>query len=273
MVSHAGLRGASADSLAALVADLRSASGTLADAATTGEELFGVATVLRSEPALRRAATDSSVEADAKAALAESVFGKALGQGSLAVVIDAVRRRWTASWDLANALEHVAVVALVRSVGKAGDQISDELFAVTRLLEENPELRSALSDSSRTAEDRSALLTGLLDGQVLPATARLVEQAVASGSGSVERVLGDYQQIAASAQDEMLAVVRTAQELDKKDLERLSIALGKQYATTVHLHVVVDPDLVGGLRIEIGDDRIDGTISSRIDDARRRLVG
>jgi F-type H+-transporting ATPase subunit delta len=67
--------------------------------------------------------------------------------------------------------------------------------------------------------------------------------------------------------------VRTAQELGAQDLGRLATALGKQYGSTVHLHVVVDPELVGGLRIEIGDDRIDGTISSRIDDARRRLVG
>ena len=68
-------------------------------------------------------------------------------------------------------------------------------------------------------------------------------------------------------------MVRTARELGDAELRRLSKALGKQYDTTVHLHVVVDPDLVGGLRIEIGDDQIDGTISSRIDDARRRLVG
>jgi F-type H+-transporting ATPase subunit delta len=273
MVGPTGLRGASADALAELERAVRSSSGTLADAADTGEELFGVAAVLRSEPALRRAATDSSVEGEAKSGLASAVFGSTLTSGALDVVVDAFGRRWTRSWDLPDALERLAVIATVRSGGKDGGRISDELFAVTQLLEENPELRSALSDSSRTTDDRNALLAGLLDGQVLPASSTLLRQAVASRNGSVERVLGDYQRIAASAQDEMVAVVRTAQELDPKDLDRLATALGKQYATTVHLHVVVDPDLVGGLRIEIGDDRIDGTISGRIDDARRRLVG
>jgi F-type H+-transporting ATPase subunit delta len=117
------------------------------------------------------------------------------------------------------------------------------------------------------------LLTNLLGERVLPATLTLVEQAVASGTGNVEKVLHRYERVAAAAQDEILAVVRTARELGDTELRRLSTALGQQYATTVHLHVVVDPDLVGGLRIEIGDDRIDGAISSRIDDARRRLVG
>ena len=266
------LRGASADAFGELEQTLRS-SGTQADAATTGEELFGVVAVLRSEPALRRVATDSSVEGEAKADLARTIFGKSLSTHALDLVVEAVQLRWTASWDLADALERLAVIALVRSVGKDGNRVSDELFAVVRLLETNPELRSALSDASRTTQDRSALLTGLLGDQVLPATATLVDKAVAGGKGNVEKVLADYQQVASRAQDEVLAVVRTARELSDGELGRLSKALGKQYATTVHLHVVLDPDLVGGLRIEIGDDRIDGTISSRIDDARRRLVG
>lgn len=266
------LRGPSADAFGELERKLRS-SGTQADAATAGEELFGVAAVLRSEPALRRVATDSAVASEAKADLVRNIFGSSLGTHALDLLVDAVHRRWTVSWDLADALEDLGVIALVRSVGKKGNRVNDELFAVVRLLETNPELRSALADTSRTAQDRSALLVGLLGSQVLPATATLVEQAITSGKGNIEKVLGDYQRVAATAQDEVLAVVRTARELGDDELGRLSTALGKQYDTTVHLHVVVEADLVGGLRIEIGDDQIDGTISSRIDDARRHLVG
>lgn len=266
------LRGPSADAFGELEKKLRK-SRTQADAATAGEQLFGVVAVLRSEPALRRVATDSSVEGEAKADLVRNIFGSTLGTLALDLLVDAVQRRWTVSWDLADALEHLAVIALVRSVGKDGNRINDELFAVVRLLENYPELRSALSDASRTTQDRSALLTGLLGSQVLPATSTLVEQAVTSGKGNIEKVLSDYQSVAAGAQNEVLAVVRTARELGDDELGRLSKALGKQYDTTVHLHVVVEADLVGGLRIEIGDDQIDGTISGRIDDARRHLVG
>jgi F-type H+-transporting ATPase subunit delta len=49
--------------------------------------------------------------------------------------------------------------------------------------------------------------------------------------------------------------------------------LARQYDRPVHLNVVVDPDVIGGIRVEIGDDVIDGTVVSRLDDARRRLAG
>jgi F-type H+-transporting ATPase subunit delta len=71
----------------------------------------------------------------------------------------------------------------------------------------------------------------------------------------------------------VVATVRVARPLDKADQKRLAEVLGQQYSTTVHLNVVVDPDVLGGIRVEIGDEVIDGTIASRLDDARRRLAG
>ena len=79
--------------------------------------------------------------------------------------------------------------------------------------------------------------------------------------------------MAADVQGELLATVRSAHELSDDDQTRLSEALGRQYNRDVRLRVVLEPDLVGGLRVEIGDDVIDGTVSGRLDDARRRLAG
>ena len=67
--------------------------------------------------------------------------------------------------------------------------------------------------------------------------------------------------------------MHTARELADSERERLAQALVAQYDTSVHLQVVVDPDVVGGLRVEIGDDVIDGTVSSKLEDAQRRLAG
>ncbi|MEP6816248.1 MAG: F0F1 ATP synthase subunit delta [Marmoricola sp.] len=266
------MRGASAVALADLTENLGK-TRTLADAATIGEQLFGVARVLRAEVALRRAATDTSVEGEAKAALVQTIFGSALEDGTLKIVSEAVQQRWTISRDLPDALEHLGVVSLVRSAGAAGDRVSDELFGVRQLVDANPELRAALADPARSAEDRNGLLGGLLEGRTLPAIALLVAQAVSGDQGTVDTALKGYQQVAADARDETVATVHTARELSADDQQRLSAALGKQYDTNVHLHVVVDPDLVGGLRVEIRDDVIDGTVVSRLDDARRRLAG
>jgi F-type H+-transporting ATPase subunit delta len=248
-------------------------AGTLEETARTGEELFGVARTLRSEPALRRIATDAAVEGPAKADLVNRIFGTALGEVALAVVTEAVQRRWTFSSELPSVMEQLGVIALVRSAGARSNQISDELFSLGRVIESNPELRGALADSSRSAADKVDLLHGLLDGKVLPATLTLVAYAVTSAIGTVEKAIGSYQQVAADVQGEILATVRVAQELSEAEQTRLSQALGRQYDSTVRLQVVVDPDLMGGLRVEIGDDVIDGTVSGRLDDARRRLAG
>jgi len=260
------------ETLAELVG-LLDRAGTLEDAARAGEELFGASQTLRSEPALRRVSTDAAIEASAKVELAERVFGSAVGEVALAVVTEAVRRRWTVSSDLPAVIEQLGVVALVRSAGARSDQISDELFALGRLIEANPDLRGALADSSRSAADKTGLLRGLLDGKVLPATLTLVEYAVSSATSTVEKAIAAFQQVAAGVQGEMLATVRAARELPEADRTRLTEALGRQYASTVRLQVVVDPELVGGLRVEIGDDVIDGSVLSRLDDARRRLAG
>ena len=264
------LRGASAEARSALASKV--GSGTLEDTATLGEQLLAVAGVLRSEPALRRVFTDGSVEGEAKAGLAASVFGGKVGDPTLALVEEAVQQRWTSSRDLAGVLEELGIQALVRSAGAQGPRVSDELFAVGQLIDANPDLRDVLSDPARNPDDKVALLSTVLDDKVLPSTQRLVAQAVRS-SEPFGRALDTIQRVAADVQDELLAVVHTARPLGSTEITRLTQALGRAYAATVHLHVVEDKDLIGGLRVEIGDDVIDGSVASKLDNARRRIAG
>jgi F-type H+-transporting ATPase subunit delta len=264
------LRAASADAQAALAEKLAQVSS---DTASVGEELFGVASVLRNEASLRRVVTDASIEGDAKVGLVGNVFAKAVGETTLDLLEEAVRRRWTVGRDLADVLEQLGVVALVRSAGDEGERISDELFSVRQLVDSNHDLRSALSDPARTVADKSGLLNHLLEGKVQPATLLLVGQAVNGAHGAVDGALVAFQHLAAEARDELLALVLTARELDDGERDRLVKALSRQYGTTVHLQVVVDPGVVGGLRVEIGDDVIDGSVSGRLEDAQRKLVG
>ena len=265
------LRGASAEARAELATKLGT-SGTLEDTAMLGDQLLAVAGVLSSEPALRRVLTDASIEGEAKAGLAGNVFADKIGDRALDLVKVAVRQRWTSTRDLAGVLEELGIQALVRSAGAQGTKVSDELFAVAQLIDANPDLRGALSDPARSHDDKTGLLESMLDGKVLPATLRLVSQAVRS-DGPVGRALESIQHVAADVQDELLAVVHTARPLGTTEITRLTQALGKAYDTTVHLHVVEDPSLIGGLRVEIGDDVIDGSVVSKLDNARRRIAG
>lgn len=266
-------RGASAEAYAALSGSLTSALTGGADAAEVGHDLFSVAAVLRTEPSLRRVATDQSIDPAAKAGLVRQLFTGKVSAPALTLLTAAVDRRFTKTRDLADILEHLGVVALVKSVGKQTGRLNDELFAFGEIVAANPDLRDALSDPARNVEDKRGLLSGLLSGKALPATVALVEQSLAGSYRTVAVALAAYQGIAADVHGEKVATVRVARPLADADRDRLVAALSRQYDREIHLNVVVDPDVLGGIRVEIGDDVIDGTLASRMDDARRKLAG
>lgn len=269
------LRGASAEARAALVSRLEEVVGS-ADAARLGDDLFGVASVLRSEPGLRRIATDVATDADAKATLVRQIFEPRISQPAVDLTVEGVRRRWTASRDLADTLEELGVMAVVRSAGDSpadAERLSDELFAVGRLINEDLELRSALSDPARSVADRRELVGRLLDGKVHTATVTLAQQALSGSYRTPGVALEAYQRTAASVHQQRVAQVHVAQDLSESERTRLQQALSRQYGREVHLNVVVEPSLLGGMRVAIGEDVIDGTVAARLHEARRRLAG
>ena len=267
------LRGASAEALSVLTEQLDDAISSKKDAARLGDELFTVSRLVRTEAALRRFSTDGSLPVDAKQGMVRSVFTGRVGDATLGLLNEAVARRWTRSRDLADALERLSEIAVVRSAGAQSGQVTDELFEVSGIVDGNPDLRSALTDPARSVDDKSALVDRLLGDQAQPATVTLVKQALAGTYGTVTNALQAYREVAAQTQDEVVATVRVARPMSKKDRGRLAEILGRQYHTTVHLNLVTDPEILGGVHVEIGDDVIDGTIRGRLDDARRRLVG
>lgn len=264
-------RGPSAEALAVLTEELESVSGS--DAARLAEELFAVSATMRSEGALRRFATDAALPAEAKTGLVEQVFGDRVSSAGLSVLQSAVGRRWTSARDLPDALEHLGVVAQVRSAGSDTERLSDELFQVARTVKDNPDLRDALSHPARTEADKSALVDRLLDGKALPATVALTKQALSGSYRTVVAALTAYEKIAAEVHGQGVATVRVARPLSDTELRRLTESLERQYDRPVHVNIVVDPDLLGGVRIEIGDDVIDGTVASRLNEAHRAMAG
>ncbi len=266
-------RGASAGSMASLTSALDSALSGGADAAAVGDALFAVSQLLHSEPGLRRIATDVAVDASAKQGLVRQLFEGKIDAAALSLVEDAVARRWTATRDLGDGLERLSEVAVVKSAGSDSARLADELFAVGQLVNDNPGLRDALSDPARSVDDKAALVASLLDGKALPATITLAKQALGGTYRTVGTALATYEQVAAQVHQQKVATVRVARPLSDADQTRLSSALAAQYGHEVHLNVVVDPAVVGGIRVEIGDDVIDGTVASRLADAQRKLAG
>ena len=269
------MHGSSAESLARLADRVASAVDNGGDGAAIGTGLFTAAAVLADQPALRRALTDPSTEASGRAGLAESVFGPHLSADAAAVVSFAVGQRWVAGKDLVQALEEVGVAAIVRAADRegAGDRVEEELFAFGRTVIDNAELRSALSDPARSVADKQALVRTLLEGKAHPSTLLLVAQAASGTHLTLTNAIDSFVTLAAKARNRLVALVRVAQPLAGDEEKRLAAALSAQYDRTVHLNTVVDPSVLGGVHVTIGDEVIDGTVSSRLEDAARRLAG
>jgi F-type H+-transporting ATPase subunit delta len=268
------LRGPSAEAARRLetrLADLFESVGSR-KSAEIGRDLFGLADVVRREPRLRRVVTDVALDDSAKAGLVRSLFADKAAEESVELLALAAAQRWTSPRDLADTLELLGVETTVRSADDPG-RVADELFVVARALQDSPDLRNALGDPARSTQDKRDLLRGLLENRALVSTLRLVEQAVAGTHRTIALAVEEYQKVAAAVQGERVATVRSARPLSDGDRDRLQAALSRQYDRPVHLNLVVEPDLIGGLRVEIGDDVIDGTVASRLDDARRRLAG
>ena len=276
-MTAAGLQGASRESLKAA----RETLGALirsddTDLSTVSDDLFSLTALLDHEHPLRRALTDPSRDGDARVGLARAVLAERVDSATADLLAWVVRARWSVPRDLSTALELLAVEAQVAAAERAGrlDAVEDELFRIARTVAGAPELRSALSDTSAPVDNRAGLIEGLLEGRTSEETRRLVRQAVVAPRGrTFDRTVELYGQVAADRRSRLVATVTASAPLTEEQRSRLGAALARIYGHEVHLNVQLDEDVIGGIRVAIGDEVIDGSVVSRLDEARRRLAG
>ena len=270
------MRGASRASLADAGDQLPAVATTQAIADTVGDELFAVARLLDSEHGLRRTLTDPARPAAAKAALVRSLLGGKVSAETLDLAAGLASARWSASRDLADAAEELAVRALVIAAEQAGelDDLEDELFRFARVVAGQPDLQLALSDPNLPDERKRGLLGALLDGKATPVAQRLITEAVVRPRGrSLEASLDAYARLAAERKQRLVAVVRVASALTQQQQDRLAAALAGLYGHDVYLNIVLDPQVVGGMSVQVGDEFIDASVASRLAALRQRLAG
>lgn len=269
------MQGSSRGSLAAALDRVEPLLAT-DEAGRLGEELFAVAALLDSSAGLRRALTDPSRDAEAKAGLVGRLLEGHVSGTTVDVVGGMARDRWSKGRDLADACEQLGALGVLASAQREDtlDTVEDEVFRFGRIVDGDPALRAALADRKRSGADKAVLVESLLSGKVRPQTLVLARQAVTAPRGRrLHEVLEDFGRAAAARRDRMVARVTAAVPLTQEQRERLTAALARVYDRTMHLDVDVDPDLLGGLRVQVGDEVIDASVLTRLDEARRRLAG
>ncbi len=153
------------------------------------------------------------------------------------------------------------------------DRVSDELFRFARAVEDHAELRDRLTDPAVEVADKLKVVNDLLN-KAHPQTVSAALYLVHAGRArQLEDIADRLAELVAEARAHAVAQVRTAVELDDAQRRRLSEAIEEATGKQVDLRVVVDPEVLGGVVVTVGDTVMDGSVSRQLSELRARLTG
>jgi F-type H+-transporting ATPase subunit delta len=244
------------------------------DLVTVADQLDAVADLLGGEALLRRTLTDSSRPTEDREGLADRLFGQQVASATADILRTAVASSWSRAEDLVVGLRTVAREALLVSAERDGrlDAVEDELFRLGRIVGAEPDLERLLADPTADADGKQQVLDRLLSDRTEPTTRKLAAQLVAHPVGrGIAQGLERLAELAAERRERSVATVRSPVVLSEQQQERLAGALTRIYRRDITLHLEVDPGIVGGLVIQVGDEVIDGSVAGRLDELGRRL--
>jgi F-type H+-transporting ATPase subunit delta len=277
-VGTPGMRSASRDAQGALVERFDSMAATLSteELSTLSGELAAVAELLGREPILSRHLAEATGDTDAKKQLLSRLLSGKAGANTIELLNTAVSVRWSATKDFGAAVEHVARLSLLVRAEREhqAEEVAEQLFRFGRILQTEPRLNNLLGDYSKPAAERVSLLRGVFDrsGGVNSTAAALLSQTVELLHGQrADEAVQDLAQLAVAHRGELVAEVQAADELSDTQRQRLADVLARVYHHPVSVQLNVDPELLGGLSVAVGDEVIDGTLSSRLVAAETKL--
>lgn len=263
----------SREALAEARAVLESATGSAQAGDTTGDELLEVSRLLDGNRELLTALTEAALPPAERADVARAVLDGKVGDAASAVVAAAAGAQWSTASDLSSGVHDLGVQALLRSAATAGEggAVEDELFRLGRIVAGDPQLEQALSDRARPVADRVGLLRTLITGKVNPVTEKLALDAIERSDLQPADALAALADTAAHIGGRRVAHVRAAAALTDEQRAKLAGDLEADLGSPVTLHVDVDPALLGGVVVRVGNEQIDGSIAGKFDAVRRGL--
>lgn len=248
------------------------ALGVGADLATA-EDLFRAARLIGESGQLRAVLGDPTADAGAKSTLVSRVFSGQLSGSAVSLLETIAGLHWSSQDDLLEGIEEIGIRTIAASAPQ-GVSIEEELFAFGGAVSSDDQLELALANKLGRPDRKVSLLDTLLSGKAAEGTLAIVRQLVLQPRGRRLRVaLEEAAWIVADEAGQAIATVTAAAPIGDDQLRRLSQVLSAQYDRKITVNVVVDPAVIGGLRVQIGDDVIDGTIATRLSDVRLKLAG
>lgn len=240
-----------------------------------GRAVLSFAAILGQEQTLRQLMADPALDAGAKrAALVQLLEGK-IEQSAFDVISHAVNMRWSSDADMIDAIDESGQTLLLMASEVDGslDAVEEEIFRFGRIVSANADLQMALSNPATSATAKSGIVESLLGGKADPNTVTLLRSTATQLHGRpIQDAIERLSELAATRRGRIVADVRSAIALSDEQQSRLATALSAIHHREVQLQIHVDPSVIGGLVVRIGDEVIDGTMSTRLTTARRRLT-
>lgn len=256
----------------ALVAAEQTLAATTGVTLAVGEQLLAAGRAIEGSAQLRGLLADPALESAEKAGLVSRIFAS-LDDTASELLGAIVHQRWSSADELLDGIEQIGIRAIAESAGSTST-IETELFEFSRAVTSSSELELALADKLGDPAAKGALVERLLATKVSPATTAIVRHLVQSPRGRrIGALLAGAASIVADAAGRLVATVTSAVPLSAAQQTRLSSALAAQYGREPRLNIVIDSTVIGGLRVQLGDEVVDGTVSARLSDLRLQLAG
>lgn len=238
------------------------------------EEILSVGEILRSSPSLNTSLLDPSRDDDARAGLIRSVLAGRVSPEVGELVEGLVRDRWSQDGDLATAIERIAAETYLIGASREGmlGETEEQLFDILRTLRKERDLRLMLNDDMVDISARRDLATNVFSSANIYSQQIVAHAVTRTTHHSMTSTLRRYIDRAANRSEMVVAAVVSVIPLTIEQQNRLQSILARKYGRNVQVHVAIDPAIVGGLRITIGNDVIDGTLAKRIHDVRETIT-
>ena len=245
------------------------------DAWRIGNELFTITSALDHNIQLERALTDPSRPVEDKVAVVKTLIGDQAHPLVMEIMSDLVSRRWSRVSDIANAVEDFGVDGMMYYADYTNTtlQVSIELAELHSALLNLPVVRTKLYDATVSSEARVKLLYSLIgDADFTKVTKRLAEHATCNLRN--RRYLQTIQWLInkfSRHMGESMVTVTTATPLSKEQVAKLIAIYSAKTGHPVHINSVVDPTVMGGMRIQVGDEVTDNTVVAQLQHLQRTV--
>jgi F-type H+-transporting ATPase subunit delta len=165
-----------------------------------------------------------------------------------------------------------AMVSIAEAEGEL-EPVEEQVYAFAKMVEKRAKVREALIDPELPNENKRNLIGEVLGERANPVAVNLLGMVVEQGRArDIGRIAESLVEVAAERRQQVVGEVRSAVPLTDAQRRRLAEALSSATGRKVEVKVIVDPDLMGGVVARVGDVIFDGSIRSRLDEAKQQLT-